>query len=193
MVNGSNMSAEKIISKIKKDAEIEIKKIIKEAEKQASEILKESKNKAELEAKMILNEGNKQSENNQKILISKSIQDMKREIMNEREKIIQECFVKAHHKLSTLSEKEHKKIVTKLIEEGQKKLGGNCKVFVSREQEKLIAQNLGLDVLGKVEASGGVKLVSLDNSVTLDYTFDGILKREKDRIRIKVGRLLFSS
>jgi len=32
----------------------------------------------------------------------------------------------------------------------------------------------------------------MDGKITLNHTFDGILKREKDKIRIKVGKMLFS-
>ena len=51
---------------------------------------------------------------------------------------------------------------------------------------------MGLKVTGAVEASGGVILKSSDGGITLDNTFEGILKRKKNEIRIKVGKLLFS-
>ena len=54
------------------------------------------------------------------------------------------------------------------------------------------AKNLGLKITGNVDASGGIILTSGDGQITLDNTFDGILERKKDRIRIKVGKLLFS-
>ena len=78
------------------------------------------------------------------------------------------------------------------MKDGQKKLGGSCTVLVSRDADKKIAGDIGLNVVGTVESSGGVVLTSSDGRVTLDHTFDGILKREKDKIRIKVGKLLFS-
>ena len=49
-----------------------------------------------------------------------------------------------------------------------------------------------LEIIGKTDAAGGIILKSADGRVTLDYTLDGILKRDKQRIRIKVGKLLFS-
>jgi vacuolar-type H+-ATPase subunit E/Vma4 len=63
---------------------------------------------------------------------------------------------------------------------------------VSKDEDKEIAKNLGLKVTGNVDASGGIILKSGDGQITLDNTFDGILERKKDRIRIKVGKLLFS-
>lgn len=186
------MSAEKIIQQIKKDAEKQAKVILKDAKKQAKEIINDSKKDAEKQAKKILEDGEIQSENVKKIIVSKANQDAKKEIMKAREKIIEECFIKAHHKLSTLNETDYKEIVSFLMKRGQSKLSGNCTVMISRDVDKKIADNLGLKVSGNVESAGGVILRSDDGKITLDCTFDGILKREKDKIRIKVGKLLFS-
>ena len=186
------MTAEKIIERIKKDSEIEIQAILEEAERQASIIIKDAKKEAECEYEKMIADGKRHGENLKKILVSKASQDAKREAMKAREKIIEECFTKAYKKLSELNGEEYKKIVTYLIKEGLKKLNGGCLVIVSRNEDKEIAKNLGLEVTDNVEASGGIILKSGDGQITLDNTFDGILKRKKDRIRIKVGKLLFS-
>jgi vacuolar-type H+-ATPase subunit E/Vma4 len=186
------MTAEKILEQIKKDSEKEIKQILKEADKQTASIIDSARREAEVESKKILSSGMKQGENIKKILVSKASQDVKREIMNAREKIIEECFTKAHHRLSILKEAEYEKIVTKLIEDGCKKLDEQCTIIVSRGIDRKIAESMGLKATGSIEASGGVILKSGDGRITLDNTFDGILRREKDKIRIKVGKLLFS-
>ena len=185
------MTAEKIIEQIKKDSDKEKKQILKEAEETASQIIKDIKKEASQESEKIISDGKNQSENIKKILVSKANQDVKRDIMNAREKIIDESFTKAHHELSILKGEKYEKLVKKLIEDGQRKLGGDCKIFVTRDADKRIAENLGLTIGGRVESSGGVVLKSTDGKVTLDHTFDGILKREKDKIRIKVGKTLF--
>jgi len=186
------MSAEKIVNQIKKDSEKEIKEILKEAETQANIYIDDFKKEAEKEAETIIIKGKNDSVKLRKILVSKANQDTKKEIMNAQEKIIEDCFIKAHHKLSTLNEKEYKEIVTFLIEDGCKKLGSECSVFVSRDIDKKIAENLNLEISGNIESAGGIILQSNDGKITLDHTFDGILKREKDKIRIIVGKLLFS-
>ena len=108
------MTAEKIIERIKKDSEKEIKAILEEAERQASGIIKDAKKEAEHEYEKMIADGNRHGENIKKILVSKASQDAKREAMKAREKIIEECFTKAYQKLSKLSGKEYKKIVTNL-------------------------------------------------------------------------------
>lgn len=186
------MTAEKIIEQIKKDSENEIKQIIKNAEEQAKNIISITKKEAEQEAKKILLDGKHKSENIKKILISKANQDIKREIMSAREKIIEECFTKAHHELSIMRGNNYEKIVKKLIEDGRKKLGGKCSLLISRAADKTIAKDMGILIDGRIETSGGIILKSIDGMVKLDNTFDGILKREKDKIRRRVGRILFS-
>jgi len=186
------MSVEKIIQQIKKDSEKEIKQFLKDANSQAKEIINHAKKEAETEAGKIISDGKKQSENHQKILVSKVNQDTKREIMKAREKIIDECFIKAQHGLSILKQERYEKIISKFIGNGKKKLGENCTVKVSRNIDKNIADKFGLTVSGNIESSGGVILISADGRITLNYTFEDILKREKDKIRIKVGKLLFS-
>jgi V/A-type H+-transporting ATPase subunit E len=186
------MTAEKIIEQIKKDSEKEINQILKEAKQQASEIIKEAKEEAQQEFEKILSDGKKQAQNIKRILISKANQDTKRELMNAREKIIEECFLKAHHKLSILKGPRYNKIIKKLIDDGRKKLGEKGSLFVTREAGKKIATELGIKIDGYVESSGGVVLKSTDGRIILDHTFDGILKREKDKMRPMVGNILFS-
>ncbi len=186
------MPAEKIIEQIKKDSQKEISQILKDAEKEAKHIIATAKEEAKKQVDKILADGKIQSENIVKILVSKANQDAKKEIMKAKEKIIDECFVKTHHKLSTLDEQKYRNMVTKLMQDGRKKIGRDCTVITSRYIDKKIAEDLGIKITGSVESSGGVVLISSNGRITLDYTFDGILKREKDKIRIQVGRLLFS-
>ncbi len=186
------MTAEKIIERIKKDSEKEIKQIIQEAENQAKKVIANAKKEAEQESNRILSEGKQQGENIKKIMLSRANQDTKREVMNAREKLIEECFSKAYHKLTTLSETDYKKMVKKLIENGCNKLEGKCDLVISRTIDRKIAESMDLKVVGKVETAGGIIIKSGDGRITLDHTFDGILARKKDEIRRKVGRLLFS-
>lgn len=186
------MSAEKIIEQIKKDSEKEIKQIIGEAEKQAKNIIQTAKNEAKVEAEKMLETGKQRSENLGRVLISKANNDAKREFMNAKEKIIDECFTKAHHELSILKGERYERLVRKLIKEGQEKLGNDCTVLVARDVDKKIATDFGIKIMGTIDSCGGVILRSADGKVTLDQTFDSILQREKDKIRIIVGKLLFS-
>jgi V-type H+-transporting ATPase subunit E len=186
------MSAEKIIKQIQKDAKSEIDQITKNTEKISKQIISDAKAQAKEEAELIVQKAKSEAENKKKILISQANQDAKKQIMQEKEKIIDDCFVKAHHKLSTLSSDRYTRIIRDLMLEGIKKLGKNSTVIVCKDIDRKIAKDLNLEVSGITESCGGIIIVSSNGKITLDNTFDGILKREKDKIRIKVGKLLFS-
>jgi len=186
------MSAERIIEQIRKDSQNEVEQILKEARNQANDIVNDIIRKAKKESKEILSSGKIQSEGIKKILVSKANQDAKRKITKARENIIEECFENAQNKLADISDKEYEKLAIKLISEGSEKLGGNYTVQTSRDIDRKVAKKLGMKVTGKIEAIGGIILTSSNGKITLDNTFEGILRREKERIRIKVGKLLFS-
>jgi vacuolar-type H+-ATPase subunit E/Vma4 len=186
------MSAEKIINQIKKDSEKEVKKIISNANKQADIIIKNLIDKAKQESNLILKNGMNHSDSIKKILISKANQDIKRKITKERENIIEQCFEKAKEKLTNLNDKEYEKLVKKLINQGCRKLDGECTVKISKNIDKKISNKLGIKVSGKTDSIGGIICISKNGKKILDNTFNGILKREKDKIRIKVGKILFS-
>ena len=187
-----HMSAETIIKKIKSDAEEKAKEIKKEAEQEADNIKNEATKKAKKQSDDIIEKGKQQAENRKKILISQAHQNAKRKEMNAKEDIINTCFSKALKHLENVDENEYTTLIKQLIKQGRKQIPGECTLKISREADKTIAKQLSIPVSGKISATGGVVLVSKNGTITIDNTFEGILKREKDRIRVKVGKLLFS-
>ena len=186
------MSAEKIIQQINNDAESEIRKIIRDAEQQAKHIIEHAREEAEAESINIKLEGKKHSENTKKVLVAKAKQEIKHEIMNAKEKIIEESFLQVYSRLSKINEEHYKKIITKLMENTRIKIGEDCKVLVSRDIDKTIAKNLRLDVIGTIDALGGFVATSRDERIKLNNTFESIIDRNKDELRVKVGKILFS-
>jgi len=186
------MTAEKIIQQINNDAESEIRKIIKDAEQQAKHIIENARMEAEAESESIRLDGEKQSENIKKVLIAKAKQESKHEIMNAKEKIIEESFLQVYSRLSKINEEHYKKIITKLMENTRIKIGEDCKVLVSRDIDKTIAKNLRLDVIGTIDALGGFVATSRDERIKLNNTFESIIDRNRDKLRVKVGKILFS-
>lgn len=188
----SNMSAETIVNKIKSDAEQKVKEIRKEAQTEAETIKNEAMKHAKKLAEEILEKGNQQVDNKKKILISQAHQKAKRNEMNAKEEIIETCFTKAIDGLTQLDEHSYKNLVEQLISQGKKQIPESCTVKISNDFDKHIAEKMGITVSGETGATGGVILQSEHGTITIDNTFEGILKREKQRIRVKVGQLLFS-
>lgn len=186
------MSAEKIIQKIKSDAEAQAKEVLMQAEKEASSLLEQAKADAKLKADQILEDGKAKAENEKKILLSQANQELKRKTLEAKEEVIAQCFSMAKEELKGLSGPRYKKIVKKLIEEGVYPIDGKAIVLVTRPEDKEVAKSLGIEVAGQTEGLGGVIVKSKDGRVTVDNTFDGILKRKYYEIRVEVGKLLFS-
>jgi len=117
----------------------------------------------------------------------------KEEIVNAINEIISDKFKqRIRNEINPYGDgRSAEKIVKKLIEDGRKKLGEKSLLYITKDADKKVAGHLGIQVDGYVESCGGVVIKSSDGRVTLDHTFDGILKREKDKMRLKVGKVLF--
>ncbi|PNX46551.1 MAG: hypothetical protein BV459_06170 [Thermoplasmata archaeon M11B2D] len=187
------MSAEKIIERINNDAEKQIKHIMDDAEKQSELILQNAKAEAKRQAESMLKNGQLESDNAKKILVSKAVQDVRRDMMNAKEEIIDLCFSQALEKLRALPDHQYKTLIATLLQAGKKRLGNDCTVSVSRTIDKEIATQEQVAVQGEISAIGGIILHSADGRITVDNTFEGLLNRKKDEIRIHVGKLLFPS
>jgi len=186
------MSAETIVNKIKSDAEQQVKEIKKTAETEAGTIKTEAMKNAKKLAKELLEKGEQQADNKMKILISQAHQKARRNEMNAKEDIIETCFTKAIDVLANMDESSYKRLVEQLITQGKKQITGLCTVKISNDYDKHIAQKMGIKISGETGATGGVILQSEHGMITIDNTFEGIIKREKQQIRVKVGQLLFS-
>ncbi len=186
------MSAEKIIQRIKNDAEAQAKEVLMQAEKEASSVIEQAKEDAKLKADNILEDGKAKAENEKKILLSQANQELKRKTLEAKEEVIAQCFSKAEDQLKGISVARYKKIVKNLIEQGVSRIDGKAQVLVTRPEDKEVAKSLGIEVAGQTEGLGGIIVKSMDGRMTVDNTFDGILKRKYYEIRVEVGKLLFS-
>ena len=186
------MAAEKIIEKIHTDASKEVDRIKKDAEAQANTFLKEKKETIKQETDALLKKGMQQADLQKKIKISQAYQEAKRTMMQAKETLIEDCFTEAKQQLSTLDETTYDDTIRHLIKQGMDQIGGPCIAHFSRENDKKLIEKANLQLGNKIQASGGVLLVSKDGHITIDNTFEGILARKKNDIRVKVGTLLFS-
>ena len=186
------MSAETIIKKIQTDAEKEIKQLQDNTKEKINQILEEQRKKTRELEQEIIEKGKKEIENKQKIMISQVNQEVKRQIMNIKEELIESCFEKAKKALEQLDDKKYRSIIQTLIDEGSKQINGSFTIKTSRPIDKKIAEEKNISVTGTIQASGGIILVSEKGNLVVDNTFEGILERRKQEIRVKVGKLLFS-
>ena len=156
-------------------------------------IIQKAKEDAKQDAETIIRNGEIDSENSKKIMISKATQDIRRDMMNAKEEMIERCFSEALEKLKNLPDASYRAFIKTLIQTGKKRLGNQCSVSVSRAIDSEIAKEENVSVRGTIHSIGGVILYAPDDKITIDNTFEGLLNRKKDDIRIQVGKLLFPS
>ena len=187
------MSAENIIKRIKQDAEQQIKQIKKETNQQKQQSINQEKKQAEQQALTLLSQGKQQAENHKKILLSQASQEIKKEHMTTREHLIETCFTKAQQQLEELKGSQYQTLLKQLLEQGSQKIHKKIRVLVTRKTDEAFVKQQGYKVMGMAKGSGGIILQSEDGTITVNNTFEGIVKRKKNEIRIKVGKLLFSN
>ena len=185
------MPLEKIIRKIEKDAEAEAHRIIHDAEAQAQGILKEGSAEAKLSIEKMEVAHGKAVDSMKKKKLSAARREVRHIIMNAKEDVIVQCFDQAMDELKSLKGEKYQGVVTKLMTRAQPLLK-HAVVVPSCEDDKKVAGKLGLELADdSVSAMGGIILREKDGSMEIDNTFEGILERKKDDIRIRVSQALF--
>ncbi|MFH1014274.1 MAG: V-type ATP synthase subunit E [Thermoplasmatota archaeon] len=186
------MSEEMLIAKIKEDAQKAVQDIIDEATKQSKQMIKQAQGEAKRQAETILQQGTSEKATIQRIKISQAQQEAKRQLMQAKEHIIEECFQKAVERLKNLDDKSYSKMIESLIKKGSDQMSGSFIIYTSKPLDALVAKKQNIPVKGTLTTYGGIILHSEDGRIIVDNTFEGILQRKKDILRVQVGRLLFS-
>jgi V/A-type H+-transporting ATPase subunit E len=186
------MSAETIITKIKEDTEKEVKDILLDAKKESQQIIKQAQDEAHKQAENILQQASTEKENIKRIQVSQAQQEAKRQLMQAKEQIIEECFQSAIEQLKNLDDDSYSKMISSLIKKGAANIPSDFIICISKPLDAIIAKKLNIPVKGTIDSYGGIMLISEDGRINVDNTFEGIMKRKKDIIRIQVGKLLFS-
>lgn len=185
------MPLEDLIAQIEEDANGEIDKIIREAKEEVRRKIREAEAKAKAEREKMRKHAERELENKKRSELSRMRIEEKKKILQKKEEIINRCFDLAIAKLRDLSSKEYIALLKPIVERNLKKVGSECEILISREEDKKIAKELKVEVGNRIEAIGGLIIKSKDGRISIDCTFDGILKRRENEIRIEIGKVLF--
>jgi len=184
------MPLEKLIHRIESDAENEANRIIEEARARADEIIKEAKKKASGEAAEVEARGEKEAARLKEKMLASARRRAREMEIQAKEEVIRECIEKAKEELGKLKGKRYEAAVKKFLEDGRKSLG-DCVVVPSREQDRKIAENMGIKVEGNAESIGGIIIRSKDGIREMDDTFEAIMERKMGELRILIANELF--
>ena len=196
------MGADKIIAKIREDANEKIAAIRRDGRAQADRILNEGEKEATDEYQRILEHGRAECKEMAARILSQARLDANRMVRRAREDGIRRSFKDAESALQRLPESgAYSRILSTLIRDAMGSMGeGNVHVISTERDRELIRELLpGLSDT-KVQpclshecaiTSGGVILVSEDGRISVNNTFEARLERLRTGLVHRVAELLF--
>ncbi len=186
------MSLEKLKDEIEANISFEVKKIRDAAAKQAAEILAKAKEDAAKLVEVIKNEALEQARL-ESVKISAARLQAKKILGDAQETIVAQALSILSDELKGLAgSKEYKKFLEKKLKESSRELGNNLTCLARKEDKEFISSVLKCQ-FKPIEPIGGAILESRDGSVSIDFTFETILKEKEDELRQKAHALLFEN
>lgn len=180
--------------------------IIQSAEETKKKILEDAESRAKENSDRIIQAGKQLGEKEKQKLLSTAEMEVKKIVLNSKETLIEETFHRARQKFNELKKtKKYKDILVKQIESSILELEGKDFEVDVYEGEELkltseIVQKIakstkrkGLKItLNEVsEDMGGVIVREKGGKVSINNTFDSILDRKRNEIRVRISEILF--
>lgn len=198
------MSLEKILAKIKEDAQREADRIKGQAEAKASEILEDAERQAEDRKKQLIDEAKENASQYKERQISMAALDFRKEILEEKQKAIDLAFEKAKEQLLSFNDQKYLELLEDLIIDSAEV--GDEELILSPDDQKKLYQgfieslNVKLNSAGKKgeltvseetrNISGGVILRR--GKVEINSSFESLLESSRDELEAEVSKLLLS-
>jgi V/A-type H+-transporting ATPase subunit E len=197
------MSLEKIIEKIRTDAEERAYLILQQAEDQARQIMAQSENEAREKAGQIIDEATRSARQKDKRMVLAAQLASRKEILSEKQKAIQNCFESALKKLNKMPERDYLQLIKKMLVSSYTTDFKEV-IFSPQDSHRIHQQfiqdvNIGLEKAGKKgsltisrekrEISGGFILKG--DRVEVDNSFASLLKYLESDLESEVAKTLF--
>jgi len=200
---------EKIEEIIINEAKAKAEEIITKAKEKAQKILDEAKREAEKEVNEIINRRKADAEARARRIMSEARLEARLKLLNAKEEVISNAFDTALERLKELCQTpEYKEVLENLIKDAAITIGGgNLEVLLSentniepdlskiaKEVEKQTGTATSIVISkDKVKSIGGAIVRSLDQSFTVDNTFEARLERVREQLRVSVANVLFKT
>jgi V/A-type H+-transporting ATPase subunit E len=163
--------------------------------------LESSKSILEVEYDGIIESSKKQAENLKRQIIGSSTLNARNKELIIIESAIDEIFTKAKEKLAqSNNEKNYEKLLTRMIQDSVSKLGSDIVIQCNKTDQKLVRKISSQESTGKnmkisvsddfLDIIGGIKVTSVDGTMTLDNTLDSNIETLKPLIRKDIVQLL---
>lgn len=180
--------------------------IIRSAEETEKKILEDAGSRAKENAETTIQNGRQLGEKEKQKILSTAEMQAKKVVLNSKEALINETFLKAREQFNELKKtKKYKEILIKQIVSSIGELEGKEFTVDVYEGEELkltkeIVQRIGKETKRKglkltlneiSEDMGGVIVRGKDGKVSVNNTFDSILDRKRNEIRVRISEILF--
>ncbi len=197
------MSINKIKEKILGDALEEKGKIQKEAEIEIENIKSLAKKETESIKKEILEKYNQEADLKEKKIITEAILNTKKDILSEKQAIINNIFSEALNRINKLEDEKYLSFMEKLILENIET--GDETVYIGKQERKAINHEFIKTINEKLNLQGKKSLLELSKKrlpimggvvlgsekVKKNASLEVILEKVKDEIETKLNQFLF--
>ena len=199
------MSLDKILAKIKDDAQREADRIKGQASAKASRIIEDAKKQASSTKVQLIDEAKERASQHKKRQVSMASLDFRKAVLGEKQKAIDLAFEKAMEQLLSLSDQKCLELLEELIFDSAEV--GDEELFLSPKDKKRIYQgfieslNVKLNASGKKgelqiaeetrDIIGGVILRR--EKIEINSSFESLLESSRDDLEAEVSKLLLSA
>jgi V/A-type H+-transporting ATPase subunit E len=182
------MSLDKVIDRIEKEGEKEIKSIELESNQQAEQIIQIAKKKSQELAKARHNEAKKLIENLR--IQERSIAELeaKKIRLNTEKEMLDATYQECLDALNSIS---HEKAISSLLNKVKKEMPEAASIYSNKRDEAIVRSISDLKYAGNVESIGGIIAENIDGTMRLDYRYETIASNVWNRSLKEIADKLF--
>jgi len=202
---GVIMSLKKILARITDDAQREVDRITERATSNANEIIREAEEDAEIVKSESIQSAEEEAAQRKERLVATARLDIRKRILDEKQRAIGVLFQKAIETLCKLEDDEYRALMKRMLLSGVQT--GEEEIILSQRDKTRLTQSF-LDELNEElrgngkksnltispatrEMSGG--FVLRRGNIELNSAFESLFESFRDELELEVGRLLFES
>ncbi len=189
------MPVEKLIERIKKDAERKADEILEMKEEEAEEVRQEIEKEKERRLDEIQKKEEREIETMKNRIISQAKLESRKQKMNAREEMIEKVFQRTRERLKETDPSEYEDYLKKVVKKSINVLGKDIEIRCNEESLDLVQKIVEeieptIEVKDDLNSLGGIKAHS-EKGAGIDFTFEANLERNRKELRKDVSDILF--
>jgi len=197
------MTIKDISKKIISDARIQEGKIIAQAEDNANDMIKKGKKEADSIKDIILHKYNQEAFLMKSRILTEANLEAKKNILSEKQKIIDNVFNKASESVLKLEDKDYRNIIKKMILENTET--GDETIFINHSDREKVSKSFINDINKELKSKGKKGELTLSTSylpikggivigsgkIRKNISLEFLLKEIREELEIQISKDLF--